>query len=229
LVIATPAYQTAYQLVRPGPIKQVLRRTLTALSAAAMRGRILADTEEVTGSNPVSPTKKALVSHPFCDLARACALGSVDLSAKLSAYRLASPSKSSLMARAPRVMSTGISCRSCPAVRPRFPGSSVPAQSVGRSGTEPTVRSSRPCPSLLLPSKDCRMSGLSHAWTAATRRRSSRKGHRFRLDVVLHVGLIRRVCQRGKIRSKRLFEPSMDELPNCRHLGDYRPAGGFFA
>jgi hypothetical protein len=56
LVIATPAYQTAYQLVRPGPIKQVLRRTLTALSAAAMRGRILADTEEVTGSNPVSPT-----------------------------------------------------------------------------------------------------------------------------------------------------------------------------
>jgi hypothetical protein len=62
------------------------------------------DTEEVTGSNPVSPTKKALVSEPFCDLARACALGSVDLSAKLSAYRLASPSKSSLMARAPRVM-----------------------------------------------------------------------------------------------------------------------------
>ena len=53
------------------------------------------------------------------------------------------------------------------------------------------------------------------------------QGHRFRLDVVLHVGLIRRVCQRGKIRSNRLFEPSMDELPNCRHLGDYRPAGGF--
>jgi hypothetical protein len=60
----------------------------------------ITDTEEVTGSNPVSPTKKVLVSHPFCDLARACALGSVDL----SAYRLASPSKSSLMARAPRVM-----------------------------------------------------------------------------------------------------------------------------
>ena len=82
LVIATPAYQTAYQLVRPGPIKQVLRRTLTALSAAAMRGRILADTEEVTGSNPVSPTKKALVSHPFATLCRRLAPRSVDLSAK---------------------------------------------------------------------------------------------------------------------------------------------------
>jgi hypothetical protein len=31
-------------------------RTLDTLSAAAMRRRILADTEEVTGSNPVSPT-----------------------------------------------------------------------------------------------------------------------------------------------------------------------------
>src|SRR5215217_3497131 len=39
-----PAYQTAYHSVRPGPIKQVLRRTLTALSAAAIRRRILADT-----------------------------------------------------------------------------------------------------------------------------------------------------------------------------------------
>ena len=56
MVIATPAYQTAYQSVRLGPIKQVLRRTLNTLSAAAMGGRILADTEEVTGSNPVSPT-----------------------------------------------------------------------------------------------------------------------------------------------------------------------------
>ena len=67
----TGAYQTAYQSVRPGPIKQVLRRTLDTLSAAAMRRRILADTEEVTGSNPVSPTKKALVSHPFHPWARA--------------------------------------------------------------------------------------------------------------------------------------------------------------
>ena len=50
------AYQTAYQSVRPRPIKQVLRRTLATLSAAVKRGRILADTEEVTGSNPVSPT-----------------------------------------------------------------------------------------------------------------------------------------------------------------------------
>ena len=56
LVVATPAYQTAYQSVRPGPIKQVLGRTLATLSAAVKRGRILADTEEVTGSNPVSPT-----------------------------------------------------------------------------------------------------------------------------------------------------------------------------
>jgi hypothetical protein len=56
LVVATPAYQTAYQSVRPGPITQVLRRTLATLCAAVQRGRILADTEEVTGSNPVSPT-----------------------------------------------------------------------------------------------------------------------------------------------------------------------------
>jgi len=34
-------------------------RTLDTLSAAAMRRRILADTEEVTGSNPVSPTSNA--------------------------------------------------------------------------------------------------------------------------------------------------------------------------
>ena len=58
---------------------------LTALSAAAMRGRILADTEEVTGPNPVSPTKKALVSHPFSPLGARLALESIDLSAKLSA------------------------------------------------------------------------------------------------------------------------------------------------
>jgi hypothetical protein len=56
MVVATPAYQTAYQSARPGPITQVLRRTLATLSAAVKRGRILADTEEVTGSNPVSPT-----------------------------------------------------------------------------------------------------------------------------------------------------------------------------
>jgi hypothetical protein len=40
------------------------------------------------------------------------------------------------------------------------------------------------------------------------------------------VALIRRVRQRGKIRSNRLLEPSM-ELRDCRHLGDYRPARGF--
>jgi hypothetical protein len=47
------------------------------------------------------------------------------------------------------------------------------------------------------------------------------------LDVVLPVALIRRVCERGKIRSNHLLEPSMEELPDCRHLGDYRPARGF--
>jgi hypothetical protein len=47
LVVATPAYQTAYQSVRPEAIKLVLRRTLVTLSAAAKRGRILADTEGV--------------------------------------------------------------------------------------------------------------------------------------------------------------------------------------
>jgi hypothetical protein len=45
--MAMSAYQTAYQSVRSGPIKQVLIRTLTTLSAAAKRIRILADTEAV--------------------------------------------------------------------------------------------------------------------------------------------------------------------------------------
>ena len=47
------------------------------------------------------------------------------------------------------------------------------------------------------------------------------------LDVVLHVALVSRVCKRGQIRSNRIFEPSTEELPNCRHLGDDRPARGF--
>jgi hypothetical protein len=67
LVVATPAYQTAYQSVRPGPTKQVLRRTLATLRAAVKRGRILADTEEVTGSNPVSPTTVYPSQRPFPD------------------------------------------------------------------------------------------------------------------------------------------------------------------
>ena len=41
------------------------------------------DTEEVTGSNPVSPTKKALVSDLFSSLGAGLTPGSVDLSAKL--------------------------------------------------------------------------------------------------------------------------------------------------
>jgi hypothetical protein len=45
----------------------------------------LSDTEEVTGSNPVSPTMKALVSDPFAAVPPRLALRSVDLSAKLSA------------------------------------------------------------------------------------------------------------------------------------------------
>jgi hypothetical protein len=47
------------------------------------RQRLCPDTEEVTGSNPVSPTKKALASGPFATLRARLALGSVDLSAKL--------------------------------------------------------------------------------------------------------------------------------------------------
>jgi hypothetical protein len=45
-----------------------------------------------------------IVSRPFGPLRGRLALGSIDPSAKLSAYRLASPSKSWLMARAPRVI-----------------------------------------------------------------------------------------------------------------------------
>ena len=42
---------------------------------AAVHGqRFCPDTEEVTGSNPVSPTKKALVSHPFSPLGARLAL-----------------------------------------------------------------------------------------------------------------------------------------------------------
>jgi hypothetical protein len=52
--VATPAYQTAYQSVRPGAIKQVLRRTLATLGAAVKRGRILADTEAVVASMNVT-------------------------------------------------------------------------------------------------------------------------------------------------------------------------------
>ena len=73
LVVATPAYQTAYQSVRPGPITQVLRRTLATLNAAVQRGRILADTEEVTGSNPVSPTSITPGQDGLCDSLDACA------------------------------------------------------------------------------------------------------------------------------------------------------------
>jgi hypothetical protein len=65
LVVATPAYQTAYQSVRPGPITQVFRRPLATLCAAVKRGRILADTEEVTGSNPVSPTSNTPGQMPI--------------------------------------------------------------------------------------------------------------------------------------------------------------------
>jgi hypothetical protein len=53
-VVATPAYQTAYQSVRPEAIKQVLRRTLATLSAAVKGGRILADTEAVIASITVT-------------------------------------------------------------------------------------------------------------------------------------------------------------------------------
>ena len=47
-----------------------------------------------------------------------------------------------------------------------------------------------------------------------------------RLDVVLHMALVSGVRQWGKIRSNRVFEPSMEELPNCRHPGDDRLARG---
>jgi hypothetical protein len=51
-------------------------------TVAAVHGqRFCPDTEEVTGSNPVSPTMKALVSDPFAALTPRLALGSVDLSA----------------------------------------------------------------------------------------------------------------------------------------------------
>ena len=48
-----------------------------------------------------------------------------------------------------------------------------------------------------------------------------------RLDVVLHMALISGVRKGGKIRSNRVFEPPMEELPNCRHLGDDRPTRCF--
>jgi hypothetical protein len=101
---ARPASQSASQSDRRPAIIWGHPRTTFTPAAPVSGVSEITDTEEVTGSNPVSPTKKALVSHPFCDLARACGGWIVDLSAKCRAYRLASPSKSSLMARAPRVM-----------------------------------------------------------------------------------------------------------------------------
>jgi len=101
LVVATPAYQTAYQSVRPVAIKQVLRRTLATLGTAVKRGQILADTEEVTGSNPVSPTSNIPSQPHFCACLR---WDRVDLSAKLcrpiACRRLPSPPKILLMAAA---------------------------------------------------------------------------------------------------------------------------------
>jgi hypothetical protein len=84
--------------------KPIRHRTRFTLMQPSPSAPALADTEEVTGSNPVWPTKKALVRDPFRALSPRLALGSADLSAELSAYRLVSPSKSSLTARAARVM-----------------------------------------------------------------------------------------------------------------------------
>jgi aminoglycoside phosphotransferase (APT) family kinase protein len=50
------AYQSAYQPIRSWPIKPVLERTLPTLAGHVLGSTTLADTEEVTGSNPVSPT-----------------------------------------------------------------------------------------------------------------------------------------------------------------------------
>jgi NAD(P)-dependent dehydrogenase (short-subunit alcohol dehydrogenase family) len=62
----------------------------------------ITDTEEVTGSNPVSPTRKALFSHMSATVHARLALGSVDLSARARepttppvAIRLSVPAESS--------------------------------------------------------------------------------------------------------------------------------------
>jgi hypothetical protein len=64
--------QAASQSRRCRVIASGLARTQPGLRQAWMRTKGCPDTEEVTGSNPVSSTKNALVSHPFCDLAGAC-------------------------------------------------------------------------------------------------------------------------------------------------------------
>ena len=63
----------------------------------------LADTEEVTGSNPVSPTSNT-PGQRHISLARVWRLERLTCRPSLSAYRLPSPSKSSSIARAPRVI-----------------------------------------------------------------------------------------------------------------------------
>jgi hypothetical protein len=83
--VACPASQTASQSMRQPAIIWGHQRTLLTAAAALPGAPEITDTEEVTGSNPVSPTMKALVSDPFGALTPRLALGSVDLSAKLSA------------------------------------------------------------------------------------------------------------------------------------------------
>jgi hypothetical protein len=77
------ASQTASQSVQHPAIIWVHLRTSLAPAGALSGVSEITDTEEVTGSNPVSPTKKALVSGQFATLRARLALGSVDLSAKL--------------------------------------------------------------------------------------------------------------------------------------------------
>ena len=48
-----------------------------------------------------------------------------------------------------------------------------------------------------------------------------------RLDVVLHMALVCRVGERGKIRGNRVFEPSMEKLPNCRTAVTTGPRAAF--
>ena len=78
---ARPASQIASQSVQHPAVSWVHPRTSLTPTAALSGVPEITDTEEVTGSNPVSPTMKALVSDSFAAVTPRLALGSVDLSA----------------------------------------------------------------------------------------------------------------------------------------------------
>jgi hypothetical protein len=88
------AYQSAYQSVRPGPTGRIHTRTLATLNTRLPRSRFLADTEDVTDSNPVSTRSITVQSYvnlggsPFARISVRWTPGAVSLSGRPDAVVL---------------------------------------------------------------------------------------------------------------------------------------------